>query len=132
MKTTMLTVVAALLLSGCLTTNAVLLDPRVQYAPVSPGEVVIYLTEEDVPYEYEAIALVHAKGEHEVIDEAEMVEAMREKAAELGADAIILSWLEEPSSFERLLEGVFPGADADRRGRAVAIRWLNTRERRGR
>ena len=53
---------AVLALSACMHTNAVLLDPSRSYRPVDPYDVVIYLDERDVPYEYEAIALVHARG----------------------------------------------------------------------
>ena len=127
MKRMTMVTVMAVLLPGCVTTNALMLDPRAHYPPVAPEDVVVYLTEQDVPYEYEAIALVHAKGDHEWTDERDMIEAMRERAAELGADAIVLSWLEEPSGIEKALEGTLRGADADRRGRVVAIRWVQTR-----
>jgi len=129
MTKTTLIVVTGVMLSGCVTTNAVMLDHRARFAPVAPEDVVVFLSEADVPYEYEAIALVHAKGDHEWTDEGDMIEAMRERAAELGADAIILSWLEEPSGFERAMEGTLRGADADRRGRVVAIRWVDTGRR---
>ena len=130
MKKTMMMIALGSLLSGCVTTNAVLLDPRAHFAPVSPDDVVVYLIEEDVPYDFEPIALVHAKGDHEWTDEGDMIEAMRERAAELGAHAIILSWLDEPSGFERAVEDVLPGANADRRGRVVAIRWVDRGRRR--
>ncbi len=114
--------VAVLALSACMHTNSVRLDPSASYAPVNPHDVVIYLEERDVPYEYEPIALVHARGDDDWTDEADMIEAMREEAAMLGAHGIIIEWIEEPRAWEHAIDHLSDVDIADRRGKVVAIR----------
>ena len=103
---------AVLALSACMHTNAVLLDPSRSYRPVDPYDVVIYLDERDVPYEYEAIALVHARGDDDWTDEGDM----------LGAHAIIIEWIEEPGALEHVIDHLTHADTANRRGKVVAIR----------
>lgn len=125
MKTTMKSggmLLAALVLSGCLHANSVMLDPMAAYAPVYPDEVRIFLSPRDVPFEYVEIALVHADGDDDWHDEADVVEAIREEAASLGAHAVILSGVDQPSTLEKLADALVDEDIARRRGRAVAIR----------
>lgn len=126
MKTTTMAMGAvAAVLAGCISTNSVLLDPTARFAPVPWQEVQVYLHESDVPYEYEEFALVHANGDEEWTNEAELVEAIREEAAEIGAHAVILEWIDEPTGLERLADAIVVHEDiARRRGRAIAIRWV--------
>ena len=112
-------------ISACVHTNAVMLDPSLYFAPVDPYDVVIYLEASDVPYEYEAIALVHATGHHEWTNQADLIEAMREKAAEYGAHGIIIEWVEEPRAWERIVDAITDEDFADRRGRVLAIRAIS-------
>ncbi len=91
-----------------------------------PGSIrttsLIYLDEHDVPYEYEAIALVHARGDDDWTDEGDMIQAMREEAAKLGAHAIIIEWIEEPGALEHVIDHRTHADTANRRGKVVAIR----------
>ena len=48
--------VAILTLSACMHTGYVRLDPSARYAPVDPYDVIVYVQETDVPYEFEPIA----------------------------------------------------------------------------
>jgi hypothetical protein len=118
--------VAAVWLAGCVHTNSVLLDPHATYAPVAWHDVRVFLSASAVPFEYQEIALVHANGDEEWTDEADLVEAIREEAAELGAHGVILEWIDEPSGIERLADAVVFHEDiARRRGRAIAIRRID-------
>jgi hypothetical protein len=47
---------------------------------------------------------------------------MREKAAEYGAHGIIIEWIDEPETWERIVEAVTDEDIAKRRGRVLAIR----------
>ena len=95
-----------------------------------PGSIrttsLIYLDEHDVPYEYEAIALVHARGDDDWTDEGDMIQAMREEAAKLSAHAIIIEWIDEPSGWEHAIEHLADVEIADRRGKGLAIRAVST------
>lgn len=116
-----LSLAAAFLLGACTSTNAVLLGGTGTYPEISPGEVRVFLSERDVPVEYERIALVTARSDAGWTDEADLIRAMRKRAARLGADGIIIGDISDPSTLERVAE-VLTDYEPQRRGRAVAIR----------
>lgn len=86
----------------------------------NPDEIVIYRTANKVPGKYKEIALLHSKGDSLYTDEADMFKSMRKKAAEVGANAIILDAISEPSAGAKVA-GAFLGTGSDRKGSAVAI-----------
>lgn len=100
-------------------TNVVMLTPH-RYAPVAPDSVWVFLSEWDVKVEYEQIALIDA---YEVAQcsagqcphQNEIIEALKTKAGEIGANAIII-------------EGELPDIRDVRRTetavRVIAIRFL--------
>ena len=126
MKRWMGVVGTAVLLGGCVNTNSVLFDPTARYAPVHESQVRIFLDREDVPWEHEDVALIHADADETFTNEADLLEAIREEAARLGADGVVLSWMEEPTSADRLADWVVDGDIARRRGQAVAIRRVGS------
>ncbi|HZG43571.1 MAG TPA: hypothetical protein VEY93_11445 [Longimicrobium sp.] len=116
-----LSLIAALLLSACTTTSAVLLGGSGTYPELNPAEVRVFLRERDVPDEYERIALVTARSDASWTDETDLIRAMRKRAAKLGANAIIIGDISDPTTLERVAE-VLTDYEPQRRGRAVAIR----------
>ena len=107
--------------AGCVTTNATMLGTATAHrASTNESVVRFYRTAEQVPGRYEEIALLHSKGDSENTSESQMYESMRRKAAEIGANGVILEALVEPSVEAKIAAkslGVLP----DREGRAVAI-----------
>jgi hypothetical protein len=103
------------------TTSAVLLGGSGTYPELNPAEVRVFLRERDVPAEYERIALVTAKSDAGWSDETDLIRAMRKRAAKLGANAIIIGDISDPTTLERVAE-VLTDYEPQRRGRAVAIR----------
>ncbi len=126
MKTRALVVLAAfaLLLGACTSTSAVLLGGGGPYPETDPFEVRVFLDEDEVPGEYERIALVTARSDASSADEADLIRAMRKRAARLGATGLIVGEVRDPTTLERVAE-VFTDYEAQRRGRAVAIRLLD-------
>lgn len=122
-RATLFAFFAAALLGACTSTGAVLLDAGPGPAR-HPDQVRVFLHEEDVPGEYEQIALVTSKSDASWTDETDLIRAMQRRAARLGADAIIVGDIREPSTLERVAE-VFTEYEAPRRGRSVAIRLLD-------
>ena len=114
----------ALILGGCTSTNSVLLGGTGTYPELAPHDVRVFLREADVPGEYERIALVTAKSDAGWTDEADLIRAMRKRAARLGANGIIVGEVRDPTTLERVAE-VLTDYEAQRRGRAVAIRLLD-------
>jgi len=117
----LLSLIAAILVSACTTTSAVLLGGSGTYPELNPAEVRVFLRERDVPAEYERIALVTAKSDAGWTDETDLIRAMRKRAAKLGANAIIIGDISDPTTLERVAE-VLTDYEPQRRGRAVAIR----------
>ena len=107
--------------AGCVTTNATMLGTATITRPViNMAAVKLYRTADQVPGNYEEIALLHSKGSWSTTDEPQMYESMRQKAAELGANGVILDAISEPSAGAKVAS-VFLGVSADRTGKAVAI-----------
>ena len=120
-RAALLSLIAAVLLAACTTTSAVLLGGSGTYPELNPAEVRVFLRERDVPAEYERIALVTAKSDAGWTDETDLIRAMRKRAAKLGANAIIIGDISDPTTLERVAE-VLTDYEPQRRGRAVAIR----------
>ena len=87
-------ILATLLVSGCMRTNIEMLSP-VEYAPVDPDSVQVFLTADEAPSRRVQLAVVTSvqQGGTPGADEANrerVIRALREKAGEVGADAIVL------------------------------------------
>lgn len=113
---------ATLSWTACVSVNATEVAPGRSFSPVSNGDVRIFQTEEDVPGYHVEVAILHASGQENWTDQSDMMNKMREKAAELGANGIVVSGIEEPGTGEQIVGALF-GTGADREGRALAIRW---------
>lgn len=120
MRTLVLLAVAAMTVA-CVRTNATILNPSpVTRAAVPANQVRIYRTATQVPGRYEEIALLHSAGETGWTDERKMMESMRKKAGEVGANGVILDAIIEPGALEKIAGAVL-GVGSERKGRAVAI-----------
>lgn len=108
---------------GCVSTRVTMLDKSTKYESVAPNDVKVFLTENEIKGDYKVIALIKAEGDADFTDEKDMVDAIIKKAAEIGANGIIIGKLENPS----LLESVAAYATEteyllSRNGQAVAVR----------
>jgi len=108
-----------LCLSGCVSVNASVLSEARAAQPVPATAVDVYFADDSIP-DHERIAILDARGSESWTNEAQMIDKLREKAGELGANAIILNNLRDPETGERVVAALF-GGDAQRRGQAVAI-----------
>lgn len=109
------------LLLACVTTQATRLGTAPTRPALLPEAVVIYRTAEQVPGRYEEIALLTSTGESGWTNETQMYESMKKKAASIGANAIILDALSEPSAGAKVAAAVLGVGGAERKGRAIAI-----------
>lgn len=113
---------AVLVLStACVSTNATMLNPSpVVRAPVAPDQVRIYRTAAQVTGKYEELALLNSTGESSWTNEQAMLESMRKKAGELGANGVILDAVTEPGAGAKVA-AAFLGVGVQRKGKALAI-----------
>lgn len=110
----------AVALAGCVSTSVTHLDSGVRLAPTTPDAVVLYRSASQVPGPYREIALLDSSGDVDLTSPAQMYKSMREQAAKIGANGVILGEVINPSSGAQVASWVF-GTPADRRTQAVAI-----------
>jgi hypothetical protein len=113
---------ATLCASGCVSANATMLGfAKVRYAPVVEGDVLVYVTEDHVPAACTPYALIHASGSTDVTNEAMMIAAARRRAGKIGANAIALRQMRDPSTGTQIAGALF-GVPANRKGQMLAYR----------
>jgi hypothetical protein len=101
-------------------TNATMLDPTLHLARTCPDAVKLYTLPDRVQQPYREVALLNSTGQTLYSDEGDMMKSMREKAAAVGANGIILGGIEEPNAITKVV-GEVARAGVDRTGRAMAI-----------
>jgi hypothetical protein len=126
-------VVPAFALCACrsVSTNAALVDPSAHFARTCPAAVKLFTTPERVQQAYHEVALLSSRGQTSYSSEGDMIKSMREKAARVGANGIILSGIDEPSAMAKIAgevaqvavdaAGMFGTISAERNARAMAI-----------
>ena len=82
---------------------------------------IAYKTADQVPGKYEVIAILESRGEYFWISEEQMLSSMKKKAGKLGANAIILGYIKEPSNGAYLVDLILPFDALYYRGKAFAI-----------
>ena len=112
---------AIVALAGCVSTNAVRLGEPTQYAPVKAEEVKVFLEESDVKADFDKIAIINAEGNYTWADDEKMIDAMKKKAAKLGANAIIIGEIKDPSTLGKIADAVV-GVGGTKTGKVLAIR----------
>jgi hypothetical protein len=118
-KTVIFTATAALV-AACVSTNAMRLGTAPIRPPVPEDRVAIYRTADQVPGKYEEVALLNSTGHYSMTNEEKMFKSMRKKAGELGANAVILDAVTEPSAGGKVTSAIF-GVGGERKGKALAI-----------
>lgn len=114
-------VIASVAVSACVSVNKSMLDSSFERQPLPPEEVQVFFADDELP-EHTRVAILHASGDSGMTDEAKMIDRLREEAGKVGANAIVLDDLREPSSGERAVNALFTGyAGGTRRGEALAI-----------
>jgi hypothetical protein len=111
---------ALLFLTGCVGTRATVLSTD-SYPPVSERQVRIFLVAESVPNDCARIAVLRSLGEADFSTENQMIRSVRRRAGRLGANAVLLEYIRNPSTRDQVASFIF-GTPVTRHGRAVAFR----------
>jgi hypothetical protein len=108
-----------------------LIDPSVALVKTCPAAIKLYTMPDRVQQPYREVALLNSVGKTSYSSESDLIKSMREKAATVGANGIILDSIDEPSAMAKIAGQVAQiGADAtgmvteisaERKGRAMAI-----------
>ena len=105
---------------ACVHTNAAVLDVTQKFAPLCPDGAKVFSDTSKVGKPYQEVALLNSKGESGSTSEEGMIKSQRKKAAELGANGIILGGFQEPKAGTKII-GALLGTGAERKGSALAI-----------
>jgi hypothetical protein len=115
-------IVALGLTAACTRTNAALMDNSIHLAKTCPDGVKIYSSPSKVTSDYQEIALLNSTGSSGFTSEAGMMKSMRKKAADVGANGIIMGSIDEPGAGAKVAAAIFGVAgSAERKGKSVAI-----------
>jgi hypothetical protein len=114
--------VLAAVVAGCVHTNAAVLDPTTSYQKTCSKAVQVYTGADRVPSAYREVALLASKGESSWTNERGMITSQRKKAAQVGANGLILGETAEPKAGTKIIGALF-GTGAERKGKAIAI-WI--------
>ena len=123
MRVPTLLAACSLVFAGCLSVTATQLGPPslgTDRPRIAPDQVAVYRAEEYVPADYDEVALLHVRGPEAWSTEAGVYRKMREEAARLGANAVILQPVREISGRLKL-KARERNLDLGREGRAIAI-----------
>ena len=106
--------------SACVTTAVTRVGTQMARPVVPMDQVVIYTTASKVPGRYDEVALLNSTGASAWTNEEKMFKNMRYEAGQIGANAIILDAISEPSAGAKVAAAVL-GVGAERKGKAMAI-----------
>ena len=107
-------------LAGCISTQATMLDPEPR-GEVAPESVRVYRTPESIGCEYAEVALIHAQGDSFNTNENQMIKAAKKKAGAVGANGVVLSTIDEPSTGEKIAGALIGFGLSKRRGEMLAV-----------
>ena len=107
-------------LMACMSTKAVRLGDQITRPMIQWQQVTVYRTADQVPGKYDEVGLLMTTASTIWTSEKGMWNSMKKKAAKLGANAIILDAISEPSAGAKIAGALF-GVGINRKGKAVAI-----------
>jgi hypothetical protein len=109
---------------GCGTSTRVLAtNPGLALSSTCAEVVTVYPDRETVPYDYYEVALITSEGNAAYNGNGDVLMAMRDRAASLGANGMILNSLGASHATVKVIGAVVGRNDAERQGRAIAI-WM--------
>lgn len=109
-----------IMLAGCTSTGIVRMSENT-YPPISPDQVRVFEAGDEITGPYEKIAIITAEGDTDLTNKAAMIKKMKKKAAELGANGIILGKFKEATTGQKISQ-VLLWTSANDKMEATAIR----------
>ena len=98
-------------------------NPALSLSPTCADAVPVFQDREHVPYDYYEVALIAAEGNSVYVGNGDVLKAIRNRAAELGANGVVLDALGTTHATVKIIGAALGGNDAERKGRAIAI-WM--------
>ena len=114
------TLAFVLALGGCVSVTTARLESGPSRTALTPLDVTIYRNVEQVGAPYIEVALLNGAGNYSATNESQMFEKMRKRAAEAGANGVILGEVKEPTTGVKVASALL-GTPANRKSQAIAI-----------
>jgi hypothetical protein len=111
--------VAAVVLGGCMRTGVTMLTPH-HHPAVLPEDVRVFLSRSTMPAGCEALVVIRVRGDVDLTTENQMIAAARRRASRVGANALLIEHIRNPST-ETQIAAVLFGTPDPRRGRMVGF-----------
>jgi hypothetical protein len=111
---------ALVALVACVTTRATVLNPSAKRSPICPDAVIIYTSVDKVGKQYVEVAMLDSRGDEKMTSVDQMYNSMRKKAAQLGANGVIVAPTQDPTTGAKVARALL-GTSANRKGDATAI-----------
>ena len=108
------------LTSACVYTGATMMNTAESHPAICLEGVQLFTGAERVPGEYREVAVLNSRGDAEMTSAEGMIKSQRKKAAQLGANGLILGEQKDPSTGTKLAHDLL-GTSAERKGKATAI-----------
>lgn len=122
---------AALTLAACGGIKVDNTPPQYKFPATCVAAVELYENASKVPANYYEIALITAEGNSVWTDDDKMVQRMKERAARVGANGMVVDALVTSATTVQMIGAALGTGDADRKGRAIAI-FMPSHEQRAR
>jgi hypothetical protein len=104
-------------------TGIVATNPALSLSPTCADAVPVYPDRAHVPYDYYEVALIATEANSVYNGNGDLLKAIRNRAAGLGANAVVIDSLNATHATVKIIGAAVGASDAERKGRAVAI-WM--------
>lgn len=119
MKQTLTALLIVIAATGCVVTEHSMLSSK-SFPPLTLEDVTIYMSEDEVPGDFEKIAILNAKASAEYTRSSKMYDKIRAEAAKIGANGVLYQPVIEPGQGAKIAAAVF-GTGTTRRVEMIAI-----------
>ena len=96
-------------------------NPNVNRAPTCAAAIAVYNSRADVPYDYYELAWIQAEGNSVWTTDNQLQTQIRNGAAKVGANAVIINPVEQNKSTVKILGEVIGSSSATQKASALAI-----------
>ena len=97
------------------------INPRMSRAPTCAAAIAVYNSRSDVPYDYYELAWIEAEGNSVWTTDNQLQRQIRNGAAKVGANAVIVNPVEQSKSTVKVLGEAIGAKSATQRASALAI-----------
>ena len=96
-------------------------NPRVNRAPTCADAIEVYASRSQVPHDYHELAFIEASGNSVYTSDGQIEKIIRNRAAEVGANGVIVSGVQESNATVKVIGEALGARSATAKAAALAI-----------